>query len=274
MSTNCNCGAPAPDSWLCRTCDAALEKLLSELPALVDDLQAYIGRMLRFSSGRIGGRSAEIQLLLRVDRNYPVSRASSLADNLRNLLVGIIRDLIESRGLAARHLPPDDLARMAAWVGARSSSVRMCEDAWQTLTDLQRLSASIRGVVDHPPEWKYAGKCSMLTGDPDKPQECSQELYAVDGATFIRCRTCGYQHDVENRYSVLQAASRDILLTIPELKDALPEVLGVPINHATLRKWKERGRIVAHGELNGKDLFRVGDILDLVVDQQQREEAS
>jgi hypothetical protein len=261
--TNCYCGAPAPDAWLCKSHDLELEQRLSELPALVDDLQAHIGRQLRFSTGRIGGRSSETQLPVRVDNRYYLSRASTLAADLRNVLVGVIRHLVESRGV--RTMPADDLSAMASWVGARARSVCADETASETLHDIRRLSTSILTVVDRPADLTYLGICSIDHGG----QECPSKLYAPPEATHATCETCGWRHDVEQRRAVLRERARDTLMTIPELKDALPEVLGVPINHSTLRSWKARKRIVPHGKTEGgDDLFNVGEVLDIATQTQ------
>jgi hypothetical protein len=261
VTNNCFCGRPAPDAWLCHQHDAELEQLVTELPAMVGYLNDTIGRQVRFSSGRIGGRPADEPVMI----NEAAARVS-LA--LRNEAVRIIRHLIEARGLSPRNLPNDDLLSIAQWLAKHVQSIRQDETAGDTVQSLRAINRRIIRIIDRPADRIYAGICSIEANG----QECPQELYAERGATFIRCRGCGYNHEVERRRDVLKVAARDTLMTIPELKTALPEVLGVPIKDGTLRQWKARKRIVAHGlNWDGKELFRVGDILDIAVDQQRGE---
>ena len=263
MTANCYCGTPAPNAWLCQVHDLELTQLVAELPALTGYLLDTVTGQVRFSGGRIGGRSAETPLVVNM-------RASETAGLVRNTLVGIIRHLVETRGVSPRRLPGDDLIRMATWVAVHVDSIRMDETASEILFDMRAIRSTIARVIDRPPDRVYAGICSIDHGG----HQCPEELYATRDATFITCRRCGYRHDVKQRQSVLQRAARDMMLTIPELKVALPEVLGVPINHNTLRSWKARKRILPHGQTDdGDDLFNVGEILDLVL-QQHTERAS
>jgi len=111
----------------------------------------------------------------------------------------------------------------------------------------------------------YLGKCSALVNEV----ECPQELEAETGRQVIICRRCGTRHEVAHRRQVLVDASRDILLTIVEMRSALPELLGIPINESTLRSWKRRKRIaVAQVDWDGQELFRVGDVIDLVTNME------
>lgn len=257
---NCQCGQPAPNAYLCRDCQHELEQLLAELPALTGYLNDAIVGQVRFGAGRVGGRSAEPPMVV----NF---KASELAGVLRNLLVGVIRHLVESRGVNMTRLPDDDLGRMATWVAVHVDSLLLDETAGETLRDLRGVTKRIVHIIDRPPDKEYAGICSIERNG----QECPQELYAERGAAFIRCRGCGYNHEVEARRDVLKAAARDTLLTIVEMKTALPVVLGVEVNERTLRTWRHRKRIAPHGvTYDGRELFRCGDIIDLVANMEGR----
>lgn len=250
----CGCGQPAPNGYLCPDDEKALEQVLTEMPAMIDYLEDAIAGRVRFSGGRVGGRSAETPMVIN-------PRASQIAGDLRVELVRIIRHLIESRGVSPTKFPEDDLTAMARWVAAHLGSIRQDETAWETLTALQALTRRIVRVIDRPPDMKYLGKCSALIGD----DECPQELEVEVGSQSALCRTCGTRHEVSRRREVLVDASRDILLTITEMRTALPELLGIPINERTVRSWKRRKRIVpASVDWDGQELFRCGDVIDLV----------
>jgi len=258
VTVNCSCGKPAVNGYLCPDDERALEQVVTELPAMIGYLQDAIAGRLRFGSGRIGGRSAETPMVIN-------PRASQIAGDLRNELVRIIRHLIESRGVSPTKMPRNDLTAMARWVGAHLGSIRQDETAWETLGALQSLTRRIIRVIDRPPDMEYLGKCSALVGE----EECPQELEAETGRQVIICRRCGAQHEVSHRRQVLVDASRDILLTIVEMRTALPELLGIPINESTLRSWKRRKRIaVAQVDWDGQELFRVGDVIDLVTNME------
>jgi len=291
MTHNCYCGTPAPNAWLCKTHDRELEQLVTELPAMVGYLNDTISRQVRFSGGRIGGRPAETPVVFN-------DTASKVAREVKARLVAVVRSLVEDRGVSPHRLPSDDLLAIAQWLTRHLESIRLDEGAADYLADLRSVTRRIARAIDRPADTAYVGLCS-IPGDSTsacpcichtsgganrrpcdvvggchthhQTADCPQPLYAVPGAPFVRCPLCGYQHDARSRQGVLQEVARDTLMTIPELKVALPEVLGVPINHNTLRSWKRRKRITPHGELEGQELYRIGDILDLVVQQSSEE---
>lgn len=124
-------------------------------------------------------------------------------------------------------------------------------EAYRALSVVHRL---VETVIDRPADRTYAGPCSA----------CSADLYAAAGSLAVVCEPCGLEYDIEPRREYLLGVVEDQLATATELARALTS-LGRPVDSALVRKWAERGRIVAHGRnRRGHAVYRVGDVLDLV----------
>lgn len=138
----------------------------------------------------------------------------------------------------------------------------------------------------------YGNPCTVPGGCglQGKPVTCQEPLYATDHrmltqrttdatgkeqivehicmqCAFVRCRTCGTNHDVKERRHALLEAARDYLVTTTEACRAIATYADGNLKEATVWKWKERGRVIARGHTteNGtrQDLFRLGDLMDL-----------
>lgn len=171
------------------------------------------------------------------------------------------------------------------------------------LRDVEACERVIRGLARGPSEQRFLGLCGaqVEAGDPACPAgcscrttdrtttapvcdgclcltrchnefawsgECQGDVYAREGASEGRCRTCGTKWPTAERRAWLDGEVRQYAYTAAEIADAYP------IKANTIRQWLSRGLLVPHGEIDGKPLLNLGEVLDLAAgDAARREEA-
>lgn len=147
------------------------------------------------------------------------------------------------------------------------------------LTDVEAAHRVIRGIVRGPAEQRYLGPCGAIPVGPVRDgalqvdeiwagDPCEGDVYGRAGGDKGTCRTCGAQVDQAERRAWLDDEVRQHSYTAAEIADAYP------IKAATIRQWLSRGLLVAHGEINGRPLLKLGEVLELAAgDAARREEA-
>lgn len=260
--SDCKCTRPITDGgpW-CRACDDEMEQLAAELPAMIGYLYDALGGQVRFGGGvQVKTGNDEVGL------NLPKA-ATETSALLKAYLRKTTRLLMDPGAAHPIHLPADELEPMARFLYGHLPAFRRLDDVYDLKEELSRLTGRIVRSINSPLERVYAGKCSVDT----ETGECPQELYAVRGKTWMQCPRCGFRHEVAARQEIMRQAAEDILMTAKELEAALPNLMGVPLKRATLRSWKNRGRLEAKSiTYSGEDLFRTGDVLDLAVEAAAR----
>lgn len=145
--------------------------------------------------------------------------------------------------------------------------------------------------------------------DPDGPDEvcgacgaavpettCQRALYVDPEAAFIDCPACDARWKVADRRAWLLKAAEDSLGNAATIATALTR-LEQPVTADRIYKWKERGRLKVHGReapppcrehqgigrqpqaceacraKEGAPLYRLGDVVDLLVEAARAEEA-
>jgi hypothetical protein len=143
------------------------------------------------------------------------------------------------------------------------------------LTDVEASVRVLRGLVRGPAEQRFMGPCGAAIVDWDREDcantgvsTCDGDVYARQGASAGRCRTCGAEVDAGERRAWLDTEVRSHAYTAVEIADAYP------IKANTIRQWLSRGLLTTHGELGGRPLMLLGEVLDLAAgDAARREEA-
>nr|MBM4516397.1 hypothetical protein [Prescottella equi] len=101
MNVDChNCGRVVADGLeLCALCADSLRRELLQVPGLVSDMTITRARLDRMSRGRVGGKSAETALPVRLDKfdQRPTQRA---LEHLTNTLTTWARAVADHAGLA------------------------------------------------------------------------------------------------------------------------------------------------------------------------------
>lgn len=173
---------------------------------------------------------------------------------------------------------------LASWMLRHPSWIRSDVDAGQLHRALTALVAAAVRLIDRPPDLTYIGICSapssdehgnLVVDEAGTVVECPIPLYARTGEQITRCWGCGADHVVQDRLRVLARAVENELAPVAALVGLVGE-LGTVLTSSSIRNMKARGRLQPmvrdeQGYLRlrtaadeGPDLFRVGDVLDLL----------
>lgn len=196
-------------------------------------------------------------------------KASDALDELRQLLtrtavtVATTRGWVLDSGVTA--------GRLAAWLLEHVEWIRHRPEAGQTIADIGAAVEKVRRAVDRAPERWYAGPCGAVIDS--RGVECTEHLYAKPGAREVRCPVCGTTDDVAARREWLLSAAENVLAHAGLISAALTQ-LDEPVTAAQIWALADRGRIVNHGkDAQGRLLFRVGDVRDVLAQQRQQRAA-
>lgn len=288
------CARPVPDSaFVCPSCayllDAALGEVIGneDVAGLAEDLDVTLTKQDRIGL-RSERRSTELPLPFSVN-------ASEAGYVLRSTLAGWVRIVAEETGA---EMPADTLAAMAVWLRPRVGWLRHHKAGADAVDEITDAVEKVRRAVDRPPELWYAGPCGAAV---DSGRDCScschiggayrsacdveggcehvvgtceNELYAHVGAYNVICRECGASYDVAERRQWLLKAAEDVLATGPMIARALTR-MGDELKEDRIRQWASRGHIVSHGrDQQGKPLYRIGDVIERLMDPKERKRAS
>lgn len=182
-----------------------------------------------------------------------------------------------------------DAATSASWLGSRQQLVwlRHRDEVPDMLERLRTLVWAAQRLVDVPADRWFAGPCTAVVEvDPDAVEDrqvrqrrrraarfvdedlgtsvlCGADLYAVPGSPTVDCQECGTQWQVEDRREWLLTAAQDVQADAGLLSRALSS-MGLPLKHATIRKWVERDLLDDHGvDEQGRRMYRLGDVQEL-----------
>lgn len=144
----------------------------------------------------------------------------------------------------------------------------------------------VERVIDREPERVAAGECGA-----ELPNEilCTKVLYVDPEEAYVICPACKTRWSVAERRAWLLAAAQDSLGNAATIATALTR-LDQPVTPELIRKWKERGKLIPHGNEPpppcrdhqgigrqpqsceacrskvGVPLYRLGDVVDLLTD--------
>lgn len=274
----CQCGRPILDNAvICRSCSGALEKALRDVPSLVAELETTRTRQSRTGGGNVGTTSRSADKPLPWDQ-----RASEGLEVLRVVLNAWTRVCVELHRfpggpacqgwcrhrscweLTRVHPPGPTLGSMSRFLLGQVDWIRRQPDAGQCVELIGAAVARIGRVIDRRPDQIYCGPC-LADG------KCPGELYALRGAKNVTCRECSVVHDVAVRQSWLLEQAYDQLATAGVLAAAVTELLGQTVTSAMVRGYAFRGRLIERGlDREARPLYRVGDLVDLLVHDAQR----
>lgn len=134
------------------------------------------------------------------------------------------------------------------------------EAAVDAFDELEHICALVDIAIDSRPPQVYAGPCEV----------CRRDLYAKEGAAEVECKLCHLTYQMEDRRDYLLNAVGDQLANAATIAGAVTN-LGEDVTPEDIRKWAERGRLMAKGkDHRGRPLYRVGDVLELRKTMQRR----
>lgn len=126
-------------------------------------------------------------------------------------------------------------------------------EAGQAFDELEYVCKLVDTAIDSRPPHVYAGPCDV----------CRKDMYAEQGAEVVVCRLCNLSYPMAERQEHLLRLVADQLDTASNISAAVTE-LGENVTPDVIRKWAERGRLIAKGhDHRGRPMYRVGDVLEL-----------
>lgn len=277
------CGRPVADqARLCSRpprgpqdrggCAEHLERELSEVPALAEEVQTTRLRQSRTGGAPIGGGHTSERPLPWDDR--PVQAAHAC----RQALADWTMLVVAQRGA---RMPAGTLTGMSRFLAAHLEWLRHRDEAADAKQQIEQAVRRLRASVDRRAELQFVGPCRSVDydehGQPVEDCEpCPADVYVRAGARVAVCQVCRTEHDVAGRRAWMLDEAQDQLVTAAELSRFLT-VYGEHVTPDRIAKWAERGRLAvrghrpAVGERRGAALFRVGDARELLLDLERRQ---
>jgi hypothetical protein len=238
------CERPVRDSVLCKYCTSTLVEYLSEVPALLDELEVNATRQAKTGPRASGGRSAETPLPY---GDRASDAAKQLTDTLKLWATAIAPGRTFTAHTAAMYLRTHihDLGRHA-----------LAEKAYDQIT---RARAHAYTIIDRPTDLVPAGQCGA---DLDDGTRCTRTLYGDPDRSAVRCPDCGNSRDLDRTW-MLEGA-RDLEWTAAEIG-----AVTAGVTAAMVRRYAHRKLIKPVGERHIGSVrviptYRVGDLLDLL----------
>jgi hypothetical protein len=315
--TDCvRCARPTPDGFACVTCrDRILCDLLGDdsrddRPGLVDTAPAARDIAQGQASGHgEGGASGKPESRLPLDL-----AVTAKLDAVQGEMTTWARHVAEERYSGPQgRVGEDPIVVAARYLAANVEWLRHRPSVDEAYAAIEACARVVRGIVRGPAAQRFLGPCGAerkhedgcsppLCGDGydelvgvvecdcwchrAETATCEGDVYARDGGSTGRCRTCGAEVSTAERQAWLDAEVRSRAFTAKDIADAYG------INVKTIRSWgTERqarydhsgtlvqapraAKLREHGrDRDGRSLFLVGDVLDLAAGDAARRETA
>lgn len=261
-----HCTAPTNGVVLCSRCQHTARRALFNVRAYHEDLfnlptQVFGTRRANRVSDPTGSAVG-----LASD---PIEDAAADA---RRILLHWMRRVVQDAQRA--HMPNSDSVDVLVRVLTQQlHAIAKLDWAGQFLTELVALEHQLRRVIEgHNGLW-CAGPCGTVL-DAETGAFCNRVLYADPDKPDVRCPVCGTVWPAAERRRILLERARDVETNIAVIARAALTLLdGEPSAarlEARIQKWADRGKLERRGsvDLDGhvRKVYRVGDVLDLLLD--------
>jgi hypothetical protein len=160
----------------------------------------------------------------------------------------------------------DALLVQAAIVGPDINELRRHVQAAELVRDLGSAVRDAYRAIDRAQERVYLGKCYNVV----ETETCYAELWARPNAKELVCKACSYEHNVANRRFDMMAMAEDQICTVKEASSYLGEIGHIRVTEASIRGYIHRKRLSYRV---GTTMIRLGDLLELVVEESGRRSA-
>lgn len=260
--SECKCGRPTRDAaYVCDNCGDELARALGDIPWLAEELEVTISRQKGVDYRGVGGGKGARKAS---ERPSPVVwGASEARDHLKAVLVSWalyahqegVRNSNPNAGL-----PADTLGALSAWLLWMVDGLTFDEIGPDAVEEITDAVAKCYRLIDSRPDKWYAGPCNAEL----ESGECGSDLYANAAQGDVKCGNCGAVYDVVARRKWLLDAAEDRLADAATLARSVSWLGALPLNATRVRKWAERGRIVAKAHDGNRPLYRIGDAIDLL----------
>lgn len=256
MQNRCTtCPRPVPDvAFGCPQCAVDLAQRLDHLAALIPDIGVTVAKQDRITAGGARPSGAEEPLLFN-------PAAAERGRAIQGELVTWARLVHEETG---RYLVGETGSALCRYLGEAVDWARYRQQWPEFYGALRPLLGSTLGLIDRPADKVYLGPCRAVNLETGKA--CWADVLAKPGAAFGRCRQCGTEHDVAKSQEWLLKSLRGALARPVEIAEVLRRFGDAKVGYSTIAAYAARGLIIPRGQDgHGRDLFRIGEVLDLHV---------
>lgn len=248
--------------YVCRGeggCEDRLQAVLDELPGLYQHVEETFSR--QDAIGGDGGRkSAETSLPHKPNAGDALATISEVVAEWALVFAeavgqATVVELPAVSGSVRLSYPPDNPGE---WLRRNVYSIVGQPRAGEALAALEGLQALAMRVIDRPGERLYAGPCQEA--------ECHSVLWAKPGDAVVKCWSCRKVFLVKDRREWMINAAAVMRVTQATALAWVKLLMDAEVPYRTWQSWRARGRLHSAGEnVEGKPLFRFGDVRDLAV---------
>jgi hypothetical protein len=260
------CGRPTPDGFACVAETEQARQQLAEIAELVAPARDVAHRQTSGDgTGGAGVPGSRVPLDL---------AAGARLDAVQVALTGWARVVAEERNVGVVPGGRDVIVVAAQFLAANLEWLRHKDYVDDVLREIGDCVQAMRSVTAGRRERIYLGTCGalVLTPEPWEPgtpasTECEGSVYGWIGASKAVCKACGARYDQEARITERAEKAHSHWYTAAEIAAAYPGV----VLAGTIRKWRQRGLLTVHGEVDGHRLYQVAEVLALVESTKERQ---
>lgn len=246
------CDRPSDDWIVCNVCAKRFEKVLAEMPWMLDELDLVISQQTRYVN-QSSGKSAETPLVFD-------PKASDMRAQLVTAIDTGARIIADANGWALTYGNPAGASR---WLLRYLTAIRLNVAGGEIVDSITALNIGCLWVIDRPATKQYLGDCSMVYGEGSLRQECAGRIYGRAGKDRARCDTCGAEWEATELREHLLRQLDDRLCTAAEIAH-LSTYLGLLAGREQVRKrinqWASRGQVNTHPADDGEQRFKFGEV--------------
>lgn len=255
----CKCGRPT-DRYVCEDCCQELARALGEVPWADRELDSSIAgsRGIDYAAMGTAAPTASCSCGDDVDCGHAVipwnDQAAEAQRHLRATLVSWVHLCDEEQVRSQDYrdgYPADTLPSMSRWLLWRVDGLALHHAGPEAVEQITDAVGRCMRAIDRRPDRAYAGPC-----------DCGADLYAKPGHPEVRCRVCGRTYQVEAMLEWMRAQVSDQLVTVREGAGLLSR-FGMETTTKVIEGWVRRQRLVAHGERDGRAVYRFNDLVQL-----------
>lgn len=249
MTDDC-CGKPS-DLYLCDDCLNALREDLTAVPWTIRELLTTATRETGIDYRAFSESKGTKASTPPVPMNFGALQAR---ENLTNVLWAAYRvlDMDGKYKLEATEVPVPSVYAMLLY--KHINDIAKHPDAASTRTAIRKALAAAHQLIDRRPDRWYAGPCD----------DCNRDLYAETDSGTVQCHECSRIYDVRDRRAHMLRSAEDRLADATTIARAVSWIGAEPVNPRRLRVWATRGKLKSVEQIEGRPVYRIGDVLDLL----------
>lgn len=261
----CGCGRTLIDGFAALDCTERARQQLAEIANLVAPARHIAHRQ---TSGDGTGGAGVPGSRVPIDLG-----AGARLDAVQVALTGWAREIAEARSVGVVPDGRDVIVLAAAYITQSLEIARHKRWVDDMLREIGDCLTAMRHVTAPRRERIYLGTCGAAwtdwnpDGTPLEAGYCEGSVYGNVGADKATCKACGTRYAQADRIRERAELAHSHWYTAAEIAEAYPGV----VLAGTIRKWRQRGLLTVHGEVDGHRLYQVSEVLALVESAKERQ---